>query len=138
MLALGAISMVGIGIFGYGLVTLIDLVASPRGGESMTSTTMSGVAFVALFVGGVIAAVAGGIAWSMRRRGNRLISDDSCPSSAAVHFQQLRLGRGVEGAGQRQVVVGLELLDREVDVVVLRRIRGVEQISEIGEPRIAA
>ena len=68
MLALGAISMVGIGIFGYGLVTLIDLVASPRGGESMTSTTMSGVAFVALFIGGVIAAVAGGIAWSMQRR----------------------------------------------------------------------
>ena len=71
MLVIGAVFMVGIGIFGYGLVTLIDLVASPRGGESMTSTTMSGVAFVALFIGGVIAAVAGGIGWSMRRRGNR-------------------------------------------------------------------
>ncbi len=67
-LVLGTIFIVGVGIFGYGLVTLIDLVASPRGGESMTSTTMSGVAFVALFIGGVIAAVAGGIAWSMQRR----------------------------------------------------------------------
>jgi len=43
LLVLGAIFIVGIGVFGYGLVTLIDLVASPRGGESMTSTTMSGV-----------------------------------------------------------------------------------------------
>ena len=68
LLVLGAIFIVGIGICGYGLVTLTDLVASPRGGESMTSTTMSGVAFVALFIGGLIAAVAGGIAWSMQRR----------------------------------------------------------------------
>ena len=120
-------------------MTLIDLVASPRGGDPMASTTMSGVAFVALFIGGVLAAVAGGIAWCRCEDAEFApTSDDSWPSSAAVHFQQLRLGRGVEGSGQRQVVVGLELFDCEVHVVVVRRIRGVKQISEICEPRIAA